>query len=112
MAACCSMESTIACSFLGPPFSPLSLLVQKARTTRGTRVLGSARLSTVRVWEGRLVPPAAPRRLRLRVEFLAVDQEKSFRFRTGHGLGQNGLFVIVHWRGGAGPPRHLEWPPP
>jgi hypothetical protein len=55
------------------------------------------------------MPPAAPRRRRLRVEFLAVDEEKSFRFRTGHGLGHNGKSVIVQWRGGAGPPERLLW---
>jgi hypothetical protein len=34
----------------------------------------------------------------------SVEQEKLHRFHSGHGLGQNGLSVIVHWRGGAGPP--------
>jgi hypothetical protein len=54
------------------------------------------------------MPPATPRRLRLRVEF-AVEQEKSFGLHFGHGLGQNGLSVIVHWRGGAGPPGRVVW---
>jgi hypothetical protein len=65
-------------------------------------------LSTVRVREGRLNAARYARRLRLRVEF-AVEQEKPFGFHFGHGLGQNGLSVIVHWRGGAGPPGRVVW---
>jgi hypothetical protein len=51
------------------------------------------------------MPPATPRRR----DFvsIAVEQEKSSRFHSGHGLGQNGLSVIVHWCGGAGSPGRI-----